>query len=724
MTQQLCVSAASPRFDHAVSLAADVCCLKYVSGAREEALHRLGIKSVEDLLLHIPYRYLDFCHVYTIEDAPVGDVVTVVAEVDRLQNKAHTRIPVTEVSLIDETGVINAVFFRQPWISRQLAVGDRLALIGKIEFSYGFKQMKSPHFEKLDSGQVAGSIQPVHYVSSGISVAWMRRIVSTAFEQLLPVADPIPAELRVVRGLMPRGQAYRAMHFPHTFGERDLARRRLAYDEALYLQLALRLRNDMNLLGVAPVAHISGEHTRALAAALPFKLSDEQQEAVDQITADMCSSERIMNRLLLGDVGTGKTAVASFGLALVADTGTQACVMAPTGVLAQQYSVKVGPLLSACGISWALLTGATPKSERADMLSRLASGELTVLFGTQAVIQDDVEFRALSLVVIDEQHRFGVGQRNALRSKGPGADLLVMTATPIPRTLALTVYGDLDVSIIRHRPVEGAGVSTRVITDNNRDLAYGAIRDALSRGERAYVVCPLVEPTDSVDDLESVPGTLREEDGSVRVPVPLHSVAEEAERLSYVFRDARIGILHGRLPSVEKDSIISAFRAGSIDILVSTTVIEVGVDVPAATVMVIENGERFGLATLHQLRGRVGRGGVPGTCFVVTHAAKSGARSASQDRLEALEKTDDGFELAELDLRLRHEGEILGLRQHGGVSLRFVDLDADTDLIEWANRDATELLRYAHDLVSVCTLPLRHEVIRRYGDIFKEVSGG
>ena len=395
--------------------------------------------------------------------------------------------------------------------------------------------------------------------------------------------------------------------------------------------------------------------------------------------------------------------------------------MAPTGVLAQQYAHKSGPLLERAGITWALLTGATSASEREDMLHRLASGELQVLFGTHAVLSDDVVFRELSLVIIDEQHRFGVNQRNALRAKGPGADLLVMTATPIPRTLALSVYGDLDVSIIRKRPVAGAGVATHVLTEANRDVAYGAVREALAAGRRAYVICPMVEPTDHAEDLEDVPGIAGEDD---QQHVRLHNVVEETERLKTVFRDARIDMLHGRMPAQEKDRAIARFRAGETDVLVSTTVVEVGVDVPDATVMIIEDGERFGLATLHQLRGRVGRGDHAGLCYVMTHAGAGGRRSPAQDRLEALERTDDGFSLAEMDLRLRHEGEILGLRQHGGVSLRFVDLDADVELIEDAHEDAQELLRYASTLQSVATLPMRQEVVKRYGDVFKEVSGG
>ena len=286
------------------------------------------------------------------------------------------------------------------------------------------------------------------------------------------------------------------------------------------------------------------------------------------------------------------------------------------------------------------------------------------------------------------------------------------------------MYGDLDTSIIRHRPVPGAGVTTRVLTESSRDLAYGAIREAHEKGQQAYVICPLVEPSDSADELEDVPGIARDDEGRVTVPVPLHDTATELERLRLALPGLTIERLHGRMPAGEKDRVIDAFKRGEIDVLVSTTVVEVGVDVPNATVMVIENGERFGLAALHQLRGRVGRGSVSGTCLVMTHSKGNGSASAAQDRLQSLEKTSDGFTLAQMDLRLRHEGEILGYRQHGGVTLRFVDLDADEELIEWAHLDAVELLRYACNLDSVATRPLRDAVATRYRHIFKEVSGG
>lgn len=482
--------------------------------------------------------------------APIGTVCTIIATVDRIvQKKPRPRMQVTEVSLVDETGVLQVAFFRQPWIAQQLKQGDRLAVMGKVEFAYGFKQMASPHFEKLDDGRAAGTILPVHYVSDGVSQAWMRRIVSGALEVVGNPFDPIPARLRVKRRLMSDARALRSIHFPSSMAERDIARARLAYEECLYLQLALRLRNDGSLVDVVPYAHAAGEHLAALKQALPFSLSDEQEAAFQDILRDMCDGGRVMNRLLLGDVGTGKTAVAACALAVAADSGTQACVMAPTGVLARQYADKTGPLLLQAGMTWALLTGATPAAERERIHAQLESGELDVLFGTHAVLSDNVAFKHLSLVVIDEQHRFGVGQRNALRAKGPGADLLVMTATPIPRTLALSVYGDLDTSIIRHRPVPGAGVTTRVLTESSRDLAYGAIREAHEKGQQAYVICPLVEPSDSADELEDVPGIVRDDEGRVTVPVPLHDTATELDRLRLALPGLTIERLHGRMPA-------------------------------------------------------------------------------------------------------------------------------------------------------------------------------
>lgn len=716
---------AAVRLARAASLSDDISRLPYVSGAREDALRRIGMHRIYDVLAYMPRRYLDFSHAYRIETAPLGAVCTIVATIDRVAVKpTKTRgLTVTELHLVDETGVLKVAFFRQPWLARELHVGDRLALMGAVEFSYGFKQMSSPHYEKLDK-DASGSILPIHTVREGISQGWMRRIVAGALDMCGVFADPLHPQLRARRHLMSLSRAVRVLQFPHILSEVECARRRLSYDELIYLQLALRLRGDDNLLGIPAHAHRCGSHVERMIECLPFALTEEQRSAARDIVLDMMDGSHVMSRLLLGDVGTGKTAVACVALASVADSGTQACVMAPTGVLARQYAGDSGALLDACGISWALLTGATSASERSRIIEGLRAGSITVLFGTHAVLSDDVSFRDLSLVVIDEQHRFGVHQRSSLRSKGPGADLLVMTATPIPRTLALSVYGDLDTSIIRHRPVPGAGVTTQVIQSANRDIAYGSIRTALEAGHQAYVICPLVSKSDDEDELEDVPFAGREEEEG-RPKLPLHSVDAETARLRQLFVGHRVEMLHGKMCARDKDRVIEQFRQGDIDILVSTTVVEVGVNVPNATVMLIENGERFGLATLHQLRGRVGRGSDAGMCYISTECKRSrDKKSPALDRLEALERTSDGFELAEQDLKLRNEGEILGLRQHGGVTLRYVDLDRDADLIEWAHDDALELLTYAPSLNATATLPMRCEVVDRYGDIFKEVSGG
>ena len=669
MSEPCSVPRVSERFAQSNALDEDIARLKYVSGKREEALRRLGIRTVGDLLLHIPHRYLDFTRSWSIEMAPIGTVCTIVATVDRIvQKQPRPRMQVTEVSLVDETGVLQVAFFRQPWIAQQLKQGDRLAVMGKVEFAYGFKQMASPHFEKLEDGRAAGTILPVHYVSDGVSQAWMRRIVSGALEVVGNPFDPIPARLRVKRRLMSNARALRSIHFPSSMAERDIARRRLAYEECLYLQLALRLRNDGGLVDVVPYAHTAGEHLAALKQALPFSLSDEQEAAFQDILRDMCDGGRVMNRLLLGDVGTGKTAVAACALAVAADSGTQACVMAPTGVLARQYADKTGPLLSQAGMSWALLTGATPAAERERIHAQLESGELDVLFGTHAVLSDNVAFKHLSLVVIDEQHRFGVGQRNALRAKGPGADLLVMTATPIPRTLAMTLYGDLDVSVIDELPPGRKPIRTLHYRDAHRLQVFGFIRNEIKKGRQVYIVYPLIKESEKMDykDLE---------DGYA-------GITQAFPPPEYV-----TVVVHGKMKPADKDYGMNLFKQGVAHIMIATSVIEVGVDVPNASIMVIESAERFGLSQLHQLRGRVGRGGEQSYCILMSGDKLS---SDSRKRLAAMVRTTDGFELAEMDLQLRGPGDLSGTLQSGlAFDLKIASLGKDGQILTLA-RDAAE----------------------------------
>ncbi|WP_240307419.1 ATP-dependent DNA helicase RecG [Thermophilibacter mediterraneus] len=691
--------------------------LRYVSGARQAALERLGVRRVRDLLLHVPHRYLDFTRVTKIAYADVGQEVTVVARVDRVSLKRpRPRMQIVELSVIDDTGVLVASFFRQPWIAEQVKAGDTVALSGRVEFSYGFKRMKSPFHEVVSSGGGAAyaRVLPVHPVGEGLSVPWMRRIVSAALCDVGDVCDWLPASLSSGRGLMTLARALREVHFPASVASAERARRRLAYDELLCLQLALLTRRSVELAGVEPSTHVTdGPHMEALLRALPFSLTDEQRTAADEILADM-AAPHVMNRLLLGDVGTGKTAVAAVALAAVADTGTQAAVMAPTSVLARQYAEKLGPVLDAARVSWALVTGATPTDERALTALACERGELCVLFGTTALLSEDIAFSALSLVVIDEQHRFGVDQRAALRRKGAGADLLAMTATPIPRTLALSIYGDVSLSTIRRRPRAGAGVTTRVITPDSLDLAWGAVRDAVAAGHQAYVICPLVDSDDDGSALDDVPEALRSTGGR-----PRSAVATLDELRGQIIPDIPCDLLTGRMTAGEKDLAMERFRSGATKVLVATTVVEVGVDVPNATAMVVLDADRFGLATLHQLRGRVGRGDAPGT-VLLSCAAKRDSRA--RQRLAALEATSDGFELAELDLRLRHEGEVLGYRQSGGVSLEISDLEADADLVELAHADARAIAADDPRLAAPAHRAMAIEVRDRFGAYFEELE--
>ena len=715
------IGTASERLQRTCSLSDDVSRLRYLSGrtgsARGEALSRLGITRVRDLLLHVPHRYLDFSTVVPISHADVGVDATIVAVVDKVVLKRpRPRMQIVELHVLDDTGVLVATFFRQPWIADQVKRGDRVALSGKVTFDFGFKQMRAPFLEVVDQAGGAGDyarVLPVHPVSEGISVSWMRRIMSAALADVGDVADWLPARLVASHGLMTLGRALREVHFPATVASAEAARRRLAYDELLCLQLALVSRRGIELDGIEPTRHVvDGPHMGSLLSSLPFSLTDEQRAAADQMLADM-ASPHVMNRLLLGDVGTGKTAVAALGLAAVADTGTQAAVMAPTSVLARQYAEKLGPLMDGAGISWVLVTGSTPSDERAVSADAVSRGEVAVVFGTTAILSDDIEFRSLSLVVIDEQHRFGVDQRAALRRKGSGADLLAMTATPIPRTLALSFYGDVDCSRIRHRPHAEVGVKTRVITPENLDLAYGAIREAVEAGRQAYVICPLVDDTDDGSDLDDVPESVRTTSG-------MHSATSMvADLAEHALRGITSDVLTGRMSADDKDATMARFRSGETSVLVATTVVEVGVDVPNATVMLVYDADRFGLATLHQLRGRVGRGTASGQVFLESSAKRN---TTARKRLSALEATTDGSELAELDLKLRREGEVLGYRQHGGLSLVISDLDGDRDLVEAAHADALAITdddpRLAHPEHATMAIEVRD----RFGAYFDELE--
>ncbi|HSK47179.1 MAG TPA: ATP-dependent DNA helicase RecG, partial [Coriobacteriia bacterium] len=617
--------------------------------------------------------------------------------------KPRPRLSVTEVAIVDDTGALIGVWFNQPWVHQRFLVGDHVAFAGKVELDYGMKQIKSPFVEKLgdktDTPSL-GRVLPVHRTTDGLSTGWLRRLIAAAVDDFADVPDHLPSALRIERELVPLSSALRDIHFPRAMSDAAHARRRLAYDELLLLQVYMAMRRHALTREQAGVAHkLDGPALGALRAEPPFTLTGDQERAVAEILDDM-AQPRPMNRMLLGDVGTGKTLVAAHALAAAADTGTQAAMMAPTEVLATQYAEKVGPLLEQLGVGWELLTGSTPAARRRDILARTASGELSVLFGTHALLEESVAFNRLTLAIVDEQHRFGVNQRLGLRGKGAAADLLVMTATPIPRSLALTLYGDLATSYLRERPHSGAGVTTRLTTIAASAKAHDSVRRAVRKGRQAYVVCSLVEESDSAE---------------------AKAATREAERLqNQVFPDLRVGLLTGRMRPAEKAEAMRRFRAGEIDVLVSTTVIEVGVDVPNATVMIVENADRFGLAQLHQLRGRVGRAEHSGEVWLVSDARSKEART----RLGVLEETSDGFALAEEDLRLRGEGRILGDRQHGMPDLQLASLIDDLELVELARKDAFAIVASDPHLGRPEHGPLLREVHRTFSAAWEWVSSG
>lgn len=746
MDTQLHISEASPRLAASCALDAPLGMLSYVTPARAKLFSNLGIHTLRDLILRIPRRYLDFSRHVSILEAAVNDTVTISCVIDRINLKRpRPHLSIVEMYVTDTIGIMRISFFRQPWLAKAYHVGDVVALLGKVEYSYGFKCMNSPFIELIHAadtrptdGHAADThtadahaqdksalellpnasfdthILPVYALCDGLSAAWYRRIIKICLHKILPLVDCIPSVYLARNRLMGYSTAIQQIHMPTSMSAQDAARRRFAYNELFFLQLALRARTSVEDTQ-DPIQHcINGSHLKNFYKALPFELSAEQQSAAHDLLHDM-QAKTCMNRLLLGDVGTGKTVVCALGFAVCADTSTQAAMLAPTSVLAQQYAEKIGTLLTKLSISWALLTSATTKSERADILSQLQTGSVQVIFGTTSLLSDDVQFHKLSYIVIDEQHRFGVHQRLALRQKSPFADLLAMSATPIPRTLALSFYGDLTCSFIKHKPFSTAKVTTKVLVNENVSVAYDAVAACIEQGQQAYIICPLIDNQDARTTVDDIAPNAQ---SSAQT---LHSAQQTFEALKRSsFSAYRIGLLTGRMDSDEKDRVMSQFRAHKLDVLVATTIVEVGVDVPRACAMIILDADRFGLATLHQLRGRVGRGSLAAQVYLVTASKK---HSLARRRLDILENTFDGFELSQKDLELRREGDILGYRQSGTLTLRVCDMVRDMDLIEAAHRDVGELLDSDPDLSQVQHRALVHEMHVRFPAYFEELKG-
>jgi ATP-dependent DNA helicase RecG len=658
---------------------------------------RLGVRTVEDLLYHIPRRYEDRRHFATLHAAPHNEFRTFRVKGVRVsQHRLRSRKALTEVHVTDGTAVAVAKFWGSRHYHKTLAPGTEMVLWGRVRRWRGQIEIENPEVELLGHDEDTlhmARIVPVHPASEGVSARLIRRIVHAAVERYAAdVPEPLPADVRSEHGLMPLADAVRTVHFPDSLSAPAEARRRLAFDELLGLQFTMLLRRRSIIASRKPHRYrTDGGLLEALTASLPFRLTTAQSRVIDEIRREMYSPHPV-NRLLQGDVGSGKTVVAGAAVVLCVQGGHQAAVMAPTEILAEQHYLSLRPVLEPLGIQTVLLAGGLRRRERDARLGRIASGEADLVVGTHALLQEDVVFDRLALVVVDEQHKFGVTQRAALREKGHDPDVLVMTATPIPRTLALTLYGDLDVSVLDELPAGRRPVSTHHRFPSQRDRVYSFLRQEVAAGRQAYIVCPLVEESDKL---------------AARAATEMH------ERLQReVLPELSLGLLHGRMTFQQKEGMMDAFRRGQIPILVATSVIEVGIDVPNATVMVVEDAERFGLAQLHQLRGRVGRGSERSYCILISALPTDEARR----RIEAIVETNDGFRIAQVDLELRGPGEFFGTRQHGMPDLRVANPIQDAALLEQARQVAGAIL----DRDAALGMPqhrlLRDLLLRRYGE--------
>jgi ATP-dependent DNA helicase RecG len=704
--------------------------LKGVNPGIEEKLSKLSppVRTVRQLLYHFPSRYHDYSEMRPIAQLEYGEEQTVVGTVFSVSAGMIGRSRRgTEVIVSDKSGTIRVLWWGQTYVARRLKQGQKVALSGVVKEFRGRLQMEGPEIEELDEDAFSSRrLVPVYRSTEGLAQKTLRDFIKDAVEAFAGrLAEPLPDDLRKRNKLTPIGKAIRQVHFPESHEKAESARHRFGFEELLYIEIGVvRRRNEAQSGGGAPVLALPTEARSGFIESLPFALTNAQGRAIDDVLGDM-SDETPMTRLLEGDVGSGKTVVAAAALIAAVHSGFQGAIMAPTEILAEQHfrtfvrlldpkkdeAPAEGPWFQTSGSGYlvletpympepvkiALLTGSLKASEKSAVQDAIANGEVDIVVGTHALVQQGVEFARLGLAVIDEQHRFGVEQRGALREKGGSPHILVMTATPIPRTLALTVYGDLDITVLNEMPPGRPKVKTFRVLPYRRQEAFDLVEKKIREGRQAFIICPLVEESESIEAKAAV---------------------TEYERLSRdVFPHLRLGLLHGRMPSGEKDDVMRSFRDHEIDILVSTAVVEVGVDVPNATVMLIEGADRFGLSQLHQFRGRVRRSQEQGYCFLLSENPSP----ESEERLAIMETTDDGFELAEEDLRIRGPGEYFGTRQSGMPDLRVAQL-TDVELIQATREEATRLLREDPELSSADHAAIGERVRELWSRVTSEVS--
>ena len=654
----------------------DVRYIKGVGEAKAKALGKLGIATLGDLIGWFPRRYDDRRESKPISQLIPGETACVSAMIASEPRLAHIRkgMDLVKVRAVDETGALDITFFNQSWLKSQLQIGKTYSFYGKAEGTLLRKTMVSPVVEAEGRRENTGRIVPVYPLTAGVSQLLLSRAIRQGLDacaDILP--DCLPDDVRQAHQLCRVNYAYENIHFPESPETLDIARRRLAFEELFFFAIGLKLlRSRRETVNVPPFHAVD---MAPFYDSLPFTLTDAQRRCVDEAIADMRSG-RPMNRLCQGDVGSGKTMVAAACVYFCVKNGRQAALMAPTELLAEQHYRGLAPLLEKLHIRCALLTGSTPAKTKRSITAQLAAGEIDFAIGTHALISGGVAYADLGLVVTDEQHRFGVAQRTALAEKGEHPHTMVMSATPIPRTLALILYGDLDVSVIDQLPPGRKPIETYAVTSAYYPRLYAFIRKQVEAGRQVYIVCPMVSENDDLPDERK-------------------AVTEYAKKLqTEIFPDLKVAYVHGKMKAKEKDAVMAAFAAGESHILVSTTVIEVGVDVPNASLMVVENAERFGLSQLHQLRGRVGRGQHQSYCVLVS----DNKNEETRQRLRAMTKTADGFKIAEEDLRLRGPGDFFGVRQHGLPGLRVADIGCDTRLLAEAQAAAEELLAKDPDL--------------------------
>ncbi len=681
--------------------------VQYVKGvgpARAEQLAQLGIETVEDLLTLYPRRFDLRKQAQPIGTLTVGlDSATAAGEIVDTEFHGHGRRPFFRCTLSDDTAMVDVKWFHGGYLRKQLRPGMRIAVSGRLSMYREMLEFVNPKFQVIwDPEQTdlsSDELLPVYPAGAGLSSPQIGKIIRNVLPDGAPLFDEwFDPDYRERRGLVHRPHAVAAMHRPEDRDQWKAARRRLAYDECFLMQLGIA---QIRMKEVSRPAHplaMTGQIDHRIRARFPFALTDAQNRAVAEITEDL-ARPRPMNRLLQGDVGSGKTVVALYAALLAVAHRKQVAILAPTEILARQHHRKIEQYLAGSRVRTCLLTGQMPPTERARCLDGLAEGTIHIAVGTHALLTEGVRFDALALAVVDEQHKFGVRQRSGLRGKGFAPHYLVMTATPIPRTLAMTVFGDLDVSVIDAAPPGRGSTTTRVVRESAFGEVLADVRQRLSSGGQAYFIYPLVAGNDQSQ---------------------LTSAEDACKQLSAgPLKEFTVGMVHGQMPGERKEAVMADFRAGRIQALVASVVVEVGVDVPNANLMVIQHAERFGLAQLHQLRGRIGRGRQDATCYLVASTSTPQAR----ERLDVLEATDDGFKVAEEDLRIRGPGEVFGTRQHGLPELKVADLVEDMELLRLARRDAFAIVHDDPDLAQPHHHRLRDEMLKTYAGRLDLLAG-